>query len=95
VRYFRVGINTGVATLGNVGSETRREFTAVGDSVNAAHRLLENARDGEIVISEVTYQACANVLNQIPRLTLRSAEEIFVKNRREPMHIYRFYREDS
>ena len=95
VRYFRVGINTGVATLGNVGSETRREFTAVGDSVNAAHRLLENARDGEIVISEVTYRACANVLNQIPRLTLRSAEEIFVKNRREPMHIYRFYREDS
>jgi adenylate cyclase len=95
VRYFRVGINTGVATLGNVGSETRREFTAVGDSVNAAHRLLENARDGEIVISEVTYRACANVLNQIPRLTLRSAEELFVKNRREPMHVYRLYREDS
>lgn len=95
ISYFRIGINTGVATLGNVGSETRREFTAVGDSVNAAHRLLENARDGEIVISEVTYQACANVIRQIPRLTLRSAEEIFVKNRREPMHIYRFYREES
>jgi PAS domain S-box-containing protein len=95
VRYFRIGINTGIATLGNVGSETRREFTAVGDSVNAAHRLLENAHDGEIVISETTYQACANVLQQIPRLTLRSSEEIFVKNRREPMHIYRFYREDG
>ncbi|MDW8298100.1 MAG: GAF domain-containing protein [Anaerolineae bacterium] len=93
-RYFRIGINTGVATLGNVGSETRREFTAVGDSVNAAHRLLENAREGEIVISEATYRACAHVLSQIPRLTLRSTESITVKNRREPMQIYRFCRED-
>ncbi|MFN7211126.1 MAG: adenylate/guanylate cyclase domain-containing protein, partial [Aggregatilineales bacterium] len=93
--YFRIGINTGIATLGNVGSATRREFTAVGDSVNAAHRLLENARDGEIVISEATYQACAKLLEHMPRLTLRATEEIFVKNRREPMHIYRFYREDA
>ncbi len=95
VRYFRVGINTGIATLGNVGSATRREFTAVGDSINSAHRLLENAQDGEIVISEATYQACAAVLNQIPRLTLRSQEQLFVKNRREPLHVYRFYREDA
>ncbi|PJF30433.1 MAG: hypothetical protein CUN51_07890 [Candidatus Thermofonsia Clade 1 bacterium] len=91
--YFRVGINTGIATLGNVGSQTRREFTAVGDSVNAAHRLIENAQYGEIVISETTYQACAKALERIPRLILRKAESITVKNRREPMHIYRFYRE--
>lgn len=93
--YFRIGINTGIATLGNVGSATRREFTAVGDSVNAAHRLLENAQDGEIVISEATYQACADLIEHVPRLTLRATEEIFVKNRREPMHVYRFCREDA
>jgi PAS domain S-box-containing protein len=94
-RYFRIGINSGVATLGNVGSATRREFTAVGDSVNAAHRLLENAQDGEIVLSEATYCACADVLQRIPGLTLRCEEEISVKNRREPIHIYRFYRKDT
>ncbi len=94
-RYFRIGINTGIATLGNLGSATRREFTAVGDSVNTAHRLLESAQEGEIIISEATYRACADFIRQIPRLTLRCTEEIFVKNRREPVHIYRFYREDA
>jgi adenylate cyclase len=50
--YYRIGINTGVATLGNVGSQRRRDFTAIGDNINLAKRLEENAAYGAIIISE-------------------------------------------
>jgi PAS domain S-box-containing protein len=89
-RYYRIGLHTGVATLGNVGSEARREFTALGDSINLAHRLLENARPGEIVISAETYQAAMAYFPTPPAgLTVSPLEEITVKNRREPIRVYR------
>ncbi|MDX1994338.1 MAG: GAF domain-containing protein [bacterium] len=52
--YYCMGINTGIATLGNVGSLRRREFTAIGDTINTAKRLEENARRGQILISQST-----------------------------------------
>ncbi|MEP7293956.1 MAG: GAF domain-containing protein, partial [Chloroflexota bacterium] len=51
---YRIGINTGVATLGNVGSLNRRSFTAIGDSINLSKRLQENANDGQIIVGEDT-----------------------------------------
>ncbi len=52
--YYRIGMHTGVATLGNVGSRNRRDFTAIGDTINLSKRLEENARQGQIIISEET-----------------------------------------
>jgi class 3 adenylate cyclase len=52
--HFRIGIHSGVATLGNVGSFSRRDFTAIGDAINLAKRLEENAAGGQIIISEDT-----------------------------------------
>ena len=43
---YRIGIHTGVATLGNVGSMNRRSFTAIGDTINLSKRLQENAAPG-------------------------------------------------
>ena len=52
--YYIIGMYTGVATLGNVGSFQRREFTALGHSINTAKRVQENATPGSITILQET-----------------------------------------
>ena len=52
--YYIIGMFTGVATLGNVGSFQRREFTALGHSINTAKRVQENAKRGSITIGRET-----------------------------------------
>lgn len=96
-QYYRVGIHTGVATLGNAGSESRKEFTAIGDSVNVAHRLLENALPGQIIISEDTYQQSWQMLaNPQTGIQLISREEpIQVKGRKQTVRVYQVARRSS
>jgi PAS domain S-box-containing protein len=52
--YFGLGIHTGTAVLGNIGSAERREFTAIGEAMDVARLLQENAGKGEVLISEAT-----------------------------------------
>jgi len=52
---FRVGIATGAALVGNVGSEELRNYVAHGDAVNLAARLQTGAKAGQVVISAPTY----------------------------------------
>ncbi|MCY3976556.1 MAG: GAF domain-containing protein, partial [Chloroflexi bacterium] len=52
--YYIIGMFTGEATLGNVGSFQRREFTALGNSINTAKRIQENAAPGAITIVQQT-----------------------------------------
>ncbi len=88
MRYYRVGIHTGIATLGNAGSKTRKEFTAIGDSVNLAHRLLENALPGQIIISRETAQHCSEALTHLEDIQIIERGDIMVKGRQQPVSIY-------
>ena len=52
---YGIGIHTGPVTIGNIGSPSRKEFTAIGEAVDFAKKLQECAQGGEIVISPQTY----------------------------------------
>jgi adenylate cyclase len=86
--YYRIGIHSGVATLGNVGSLRRREFTAIGDTINLSKRLEESARDGQVIISEDAFRLL-DILPQHVRFEER--EPLRVKGRQQYTRIYEVF----
>jgi adenylate cyclase len=78
-----IGLHTGEATVGYIGSERRSEYTAIGDTVNLAARLESRAQGGQILSSHAVIEAAAD--NQF---ALRELPPISVKNRVQPVSIY-------
>lgn len=64
--FYGIGIHTGPAVLGNMGGQSRKEFTALGEAMNICKYLQEQAGPGEIVISEATYRYVEDQFECVP-----------------------------
>ena len=63
---YGIGVDSGMATLGNVGSPSRKEFTAIGRPFNFAKVMQENAQGGQTIISQATYDLVNHIFTTEP-----------------------------
>ena len=80
---IRAGINSGPVMVGNVGSDLRFEYTALGDAVNVAARMQTAAEPGTVLITEMTRRLTGDAFD------VDDLGGIEVKGKSEPVHAYR------
>lgn len=79
---MRIGVNTGDVVAGSVGKEGPRGQTVMGDAINTAARVEQNARPGNILVTEAVYQLTQDNFDFEPR------EDIVAKGKAEPLKVY-------
>lgn len=77
-----IGLHSGEAVVGNIGSDKLMDYTVIGDVVNVAKWLQEQAEGGQILLSQTTYEMAHEEVEAEP------LEPIQVIGRREPIPAY-------
>jgi class 3 adenylate cyclase/tetratricopeptide (TPR) repeat protein len=84
---FRIGLNTGPVVVGTVADDLRMDFTAIGDTVNLAARMEQNAEPGTVLISEPTHRAVADFFD------CEALGDLALKGKAEPAPAWRVVRD--
>jgi class 3 adenylate cyclase len=80
--HFKIGISSGEVVVGNAGMPNLMNYTAIGDTVNVAKRLQEEAETDQILISAHTYEAVQG------EVSARALGPRHVKGRTAAVHVY-------
>jgi len=68
--------------VGNMGSSQFSDYTVIGDNVNLAARLEENAMGGQLIISETTYEEVKDIVE------VKQLDPLRVKGKEKPVEVY-------
>ncbi len=79
---MRIGLNSGVVIAGAVGSDQKRQYTVMGDTVNLASRIESAAKPGGVLVTETIYRQTHR------RFQFEAWEPIRVKGKEQPVPVY-------